>query len=68
MNSMEQSPSGEAKGSSASQEMILVLWNPNFVIVFTTARHFSTSWMKLIQSYFFKVNFNIILSCTPVSS
>ena len=47
--SREQSPSCEANWFSASQEIPPILWNPKFVTAFTSARHLSLSWVRLIQ-------------------
>jgi len=47
---MEQSPSWEADSHSASQEIPHLLWNPWFITLFTTARHWFLSWASLIQS------------------
>jgi hypothetical protein len=45
---MEQSPSWEANSHSASQEIPRLSWNPK--VHCTTARHWSTSWVRWIQS------------------
>lgn len=47
-------------------------WTQKFITEFTTARHWSVSWDRLIQSTpsqpaFFKTHFNIILVSTPKS-
>jgi hypothetical protein len=47
---MEQSPSREAKMSSATQEIPRILWNPKLITVYTRARHLSLSWARSIQS------------------
>jgi hypothetical protein len=47
---MEQSLSWEANRFSASQETPRILWKPNFINAFTSARHLSLSWAIQIQS------------------
>jgi hypothetical protein len=49
-NSMEQSPSSEANSHSASQETSRLLRNAKVCYLFTTARHWSLSWARRIQS------------------
>jgi hypothetical protein len=49
-NSVEQSPPWETNGSSASQEILRILWNWRLNAAFTTARHLSPSGAKLVQS------------------
>jgi len=46
---MDQSPL-KTNRFSASQEIPLILWNPNFITAFTSARHLSLSWTISIQS------------------
>jgi hypothetical protein len=41
--SMEQSPSQEANRFSASQEILHILWNPKFIIAFTSVRRLPLS-------------------------
>jgi hypothetical protein len=48
-DSMQQSP-WEASSRSGSQETPCLLWSPNFHYVFITARHWSLSWARWIQS------------------
>ena len=47
---MEQIPSWEANRFSTSQESPRILWNPNVVTTFTSARQLSLSWASSIQS------------------
>ena len=49
-NSMEQGFSWKATRSSSSQDIVRILWNPNFITAFTTARHQLLSWARLIKS------------------
>ena len=67
--SMEQSPSWEANRFPASQEIPRIVWNPKFIIVFTSARHLSLSWATSIQSnpptHYLKIYLNITLPSTP---
>jgi hypothetical protein len=70
---MEQSPTLEAKSSSASQKIFPVFYvTRRFIAVFTTARYSPLSWARSIQSMYsqpiyFKIHFNIILLSTPWS-
>ena len=47
---MEQSPSWEANGSAASQEIPCIFGIRRFITVPTSARHLSLSWANSIQS------------------
>jgi hypothetical protein len=47
---MEQSPSWEADGHSATQEITPFHGNRTFITVFTRARHWSLFWTRWIQS------------------
>jgi len=52
-NSMEQSPSSEARGHLASQEIPHLLLNRRIRKMFTRTRHWSLSWATWIQSTHF---------------
>jgi hypothetical protein len=70
-NSMEQNPSWEATSHSNSQEISRLLWNPEFITVFTRARQWSLSCTRRIQFTPYQniySNTHIILSSTPISS
>ena len=45
-NSMEKSLSWRSTGSSASQEIPRILWDPNVHYVFATFRHLSQFWAR----------------------
>jgi hypothetical protein len=47
---MGQSPSWEGNSHSATQEIPCLLWNPMFIIMFTTACHWSLFWARCTQS------------------
>ena len=49
-NSMEQSHSWETNGPSATQEILLILWNPRFITTFKRACHLSLSRARSIHS------------------
>jgi hypothetical protein len=49
-NYMKQSPSWEAKSHSASQEILQFYGTLRFITAFTTARYWSLSWVRWIQS------------------
>jgi hypothetical protein len=65
-NPTQQSSSSEANSYSASQEVPHISWNPRFITVFTTARHLSIAWARLIQptpSHAISLR-SILLSCS----
>jgi hypothetical protein len=72
-NPTEQSPSGEANGSSVNEEIPCSLWNAKGhyrvqkspLLVLSCARWIQSTSPRLIS---FKTHFNIILSSTPMSS
>jgi hypothetical protein len=60
---MEQNCRGEADSHSASQEILAFYGTRTFITVFTTARHWTLSWARWIQStpsYFPTILYNII--------
>ena len=74
-NYMEQSPSWEAKISSAMQGIPRAVWTRRFFTAFIRSRHLSVSCAKSIQSmphspkfYVFKIRFYIIYPFSPMSS
>ena len=75
-NSMEHSPSWEAKRLLSSQEIPRILWSPKAhyrITEFTSASHLSVSWARLIHfmpthPISWRYIFNIILSSTPTVS
>jgi hypothetical protein len=48
-HSMEHSPSWEANRFSASKKFPAFYWTRSFITPFTSARHLSLSWVRLIQ-------------------
>ena len=71
-NSMEQSPYWKANTSSATQEILRILWNPN-VHYRTHKRQSPVRVLSQIDpvhfpSHFSRIYFNIILPSTPGSS
>jgi hypothetical protein len=64
---MEQSPSLEANTSSASQEIIRILWKPDVHYLIHNSQPLVPllSNMDPVPSHFSKIYFNIIVPSTP---
>jgi hypothetical protein len=49
--SMEHSPPWKANRFSASQEIPRILWNRNFITVFTSAHHLSLTYQSMPEAF-----------------
>jgi len=72
-NSMHQRPSWEASVSSASQEIIFILWNPKvhyriYTSLSTLPILSKSDPIHVSPSYLLKIHFNIVFPTTPTSS
>jgi len=63
MNSMDCSACWEAAGSTPSQKILCILWNLQFIMMFSRPCHINPVYT--ITLYFFRIHFNIILPSAP---